>query len=97
MEILANIDAVRSMKKENDVVLTIKKRKLIYLEHIMRRDKCQLFQHIMQGKISAKSSTERKHFWLKNQQKWINTTNNQLFKTAVFKIRLALMIVNFRY
>ncbi|KAH1015725.1 hypothetical protein HUJ04_007067 [Dendroctonus ponderosae] len=49
-----SILVMRRMVKEAEVVLTIKRRKLEYLGHIMRREKCQLLQLIMQGRTQGK-------------------------------------------
>lgn len=97
VERVTNIEVLRRMKKEREIILTIKERKLLYLGHIMRGDKYQLLQLIVQGKISGKRSVgRRRHSWLKNLREWFHTTNNHLFRTAVSKIRIALMIANLR-
>ena len=94
---ITNVEVMRRMHKEREVILTIKKRKLQYLGHITRGRKYQLLQTIMQGKIAGKRSVgRRRNSWLKNLREWYNCSNNQLFRSAVSKVRIALMIANLR-
>jgi len=51
----------------------------------------------MQGKIEGKRSVgRRRNSWLKNFREWFGCNNNELFRAAVSKIRIALMIANLR-
>jgi len=63
----------------------------------MRGDKYQLQQLLFQGKIMDKRSIgRRRNSWLKNLREWYNCNNCQLFRSAVSKIRVALMIAKVR-
>lgn len=96
-ERVTNVEVLRRMQKEKELILTIKKRKLQYLGHVMRGDKYQLLQLIIQGKIMGKRSIgRRRNSWLKNLREWYNCNNCQLFRSAVSKIRIALMIAKLR-
>lgn len=96
-ERVPNEEVLRKMNKEKEVLLTIKKRKLQYLGHVMRGEKYQLLQLIVQGKIVGKRSIgRRRNSWMKNLREWYNCSNNQLFRSTVSKIRIALMIANLR-
>lgn len=46
--------------------------------------------------ISLWSIGRRRHSWLKHLREWFNATNSHLFRAAVSKIRIALMIANLR-
>lgn len=94
---ITNAEVMRRMCKEKEIISTIKKRKLQYLGHIMRGEKYQLLQIIMQGKIQGKRSIgRRRHSWLRNLREWFNCNTSQLFRSAVSKIRIAMMIANLR-
>jgi len=63
------VEVLRRMRKEKELILTIKKRKLQYLGHVMRGNKYQLLQLIVHGKIMGNKSIERRrNSWLKNLQ-----------------------------
>ena len=97
VERVTNVEVLRCMKKEREALLTIKKRKLLYMGHVMRGEKYQTLQVIMQGKIQGKRSMgRRRNSWLKNLREWYGCGNNELFRAAVSKIKIALMIANLR-
>lgn len=51
----------------------------------------------MQGKIKGKRSIgRRQNSWLKNLRKWFGCTNMQLIRSAISKIKIAVMNANFR-
>ena len=86
-EKVTNVEVLRRMQKEKELVFTIKKRKLQYLGHVMRGDKYQLLQLIIQGKIIGKRSIgRRRNSWLKNLREWYNCNNCQLIISAISKI-----------
>ena len=93
-ERVTDVEVLRRLQqKEKVLILTIKKHKLQYLGHVMRGDKYQLLQLIIQGKIMGKRSIgRRRNSWLKNFREWYNCNNCQLFRSAVSKIRIALII-----
>jgi hypothetical protein len=96
-ERVTNVEVLRRMNKEKEVIFTIKKRKLQYLGHITRGERYELLRIIMQGKIAGKRSIgRRRNSWLKNLREWYSCSSNELFRSAVSKIRIALMIANLR-
>ena len=97
VERITNVEVMRRMHKEREVILTIKRRKLLYMGHVMRGEKYQILRIIMQGKIQGKRSVgRRRNSWLKNLGEWFGCSNNELFRAAVSKITIALMIANLR-
>lgn len=92
-----NTDLRRRIQQDEEVINTLKKRKLQYFGHVMRGPKYTLLQNIMEGKINGKRSQERRRTsWLKNLRDWFGMTTNQLFRTAVNKVRIAMLISNLR-
>lgn len=51
IERVNNMEVMRRMHKEREVIPTILKRKLEYGRHIMRGEKFRILQTIMQGEI----------------------------------------------
>ena len=97
MERVTNEEVLRRMRMNCKVVNTVKRRKLQYLGHIMRSPKYALLQLIVQGKISGKRSVGRRRAsWLKNLRDWFHCSNVQLFRAAVNKVRIAMMIADLR-
>lgn len=94
---VTNMEILKRIKKEKEIIITVKKRKLQYLGHVMRGEKYHLLQLILQGKIQGKRSVgRRRHSWMRNLRDWFGCTTNQLFRSAVSRIRIALMIANLR-
>lgn len=97
MDRVTNEEVICRINNEPEVLLNIKKRKLEYLGHLMRGQKYTFLQNIMQGKIQGRRSIGRRRMsWMRNLREWFGCTTNELFKTAVNKIRIALMISNLR-
>lgn len=94
---VTNIEVLEKMQKDCEIINAIKKRKLQYLGHIMRGPKYALLQLIMQGKIGGRRNIGRRRVsWLKNLRDWFGCTSNQLFRAAVDKVKIAVMIANLR-
>lgn len=94
---ITNEEVIRRINNKPEVLLNIKKRKLEYLGHLMRGQKYTFLQNIMQGKIQGRRNPGRRRMsWMRNLREWFGCTTNELFKTAVNKIRIALMISNLR-
>uniref|UniRef100_A0A8D9DVR2 Craniofacial development protein 2 n=1 Tax=Cacopsylla melanoneura TaxID=428564 RepID=A0A8D9DVR2_9HEMI len=94
---VTNVNVLRRMGKEVEIINEVKKRKLTYLGHIMRGPKYEILHLIIQGKIMGKRSVGRRRIsWLRNLREWFNCSSNELFKVAINKIRLTLMIANLR-
>lgn len=95
---ITNDAVLRRMGKEREIVNNVKKRKLEYLGHVMRNEqRYNLLQLILQGKIFGKRGPGRRRIsWLQNLRKWFSLTTTGLFKAAVNKIRIAMLVANIR-
>ena len=83
------------MQKDMEILRSVKIRKMSYLGHVMRNEKYQLIQLILQGKIEgSRSQGRRRTSWLKNIRQWTGMTTVQLFRTAVNKVIWTNMIAN---
>ncbi|CAH2267750.1 jg15167 [Pararge aegeria aegeria] len=93
-----NSTVLQRMGKVPEVLLTIKKRKLEYFGHVMRNTKkYELLQLIVQGKVAGRRRPGRRRIsWLKNLRQWFGKSTKSLFRAAVSKVEIALMIANLR-
>lgn len=91
-----NHEVLQRMKKETEIMKTVKIRKLQYLGHIMRNpDRYGLLQRILQGKVVGRRSPGRRRIsWLKNLRTWFASTTTGLFRAAVNKVLIARMVAN---
>uniref|UniRef100_A0A8D8QRW3 Uncharacterized protein n=1 Tax=Cacopsylla melanoneura TaxID=428564 RepID=A0A8D8QRW3_9HEMI len=97
-EHVTNVEVLRRMKKSQELMNIIKTRKLNYLGHIMRNEsKYSLLQLIRQGKIDGRRGPGRRRIsWLHNLRKWTGKTSAELFRIAVNKVKLAMLVANIR-
>jgi hypothetical protein len=96
-EHVTNEEVLRRIGKEREVGISIKKRKLEYLGHVMRHNKYRVLQLIVQGKIdSRRGPGRRRHSWLQNLRQWFGLSSAELFRSAVNKVRIAMLIANVR-
>lgn len=94
---ITNIDVLRRMGKDTEILFTVKERKLQYLGHISRNQKYGLLQLIIQGKIQGKRNVGRRRIsWLRNLREWFGVSSTDLFRSAISKVRIATMISNLR-
>lgn len=94
---ITNNQVLERMGKEQEVVITVKKRKLEYFGHLMRHNKYRLQQLILQGKVDGRRGPgRRRNSWLQNLREWFGLTSIQLFRQAANKIRIAMLIANVR-
>lgn len=71
-----NTEVLRRMDKELEVLNEVKKRKLVYLGHIMWGSKYEILHLISQGKIMSKRSIgKRRIYWLRNLREWFNMSS----------------------
>ena len=90
-----NAEVLERLSRSTEIVCTVKSRKLQYFGHVMRGEKYRLLQNIMQGKIAGKRGPgRRKTSWLKNLRDWYGVDTNTLFRIAVNKIKIAVMVTN---
>lgn len=96
-ERVSNIEVTRRVENEPEILITIKKRKLEYLGHVMRGQKYALLQLIIQGRIRGKRSVGRRRLsWLRNLREWFGCSSAELFRAAVNKVRIAMIVSNLR-
>lgn len=96
-EHVTNEEVLRRMKTERELMRTIKIRKLAYLGHVMRNEKYSLLQLVLQGKIEGRRPPGRRRTsWLKNLRQWYGMTSVEVFRAAVNKVKIALMIAQIR-
>lgn len=95
---VSNEEVLRRMNCKRELLITVKCRKLQYFAHIMRNEqKYGLLQVILQGKIEGKRGPGRRRIsWLANLRKWFGATSTELFRSAINKVRIALMVANVR-
>ena len=95
---ITNVEVMQRMRKEKEILATVKQRKLEYFGHVMRNEqKYRILQLTMQGKIFGKRGPGRRRIsWLKNLRQWFGMTSSELFRRAVNKTMIALMIANIR-
>lgn len=92
---VTNIKVLERMKKELEIIHTIKRRKLEYLGHVTRGERYGLLQLIIQGKILGRRNIGRRRIsWLCNLREWNNTSSKELFRAAASKVKIKTMIAN---
>ena len=82
---ITNVDVLSNMKKEREVIDTVKIRKLQYLGHVMRNEqRLYLFQSILQGKILQKREVGGPRIsWLRNLRTWFGMNTTDLFLSLI--------------
>ncbi|CAG9837970.1 unnamed protein product [Diabrotica balteata] len=92
---IRNSTILERLSKTTEIIKSIKQRKLEYFGHVMRGPEYRLLQNIMQGKIAGKHSPgRRKTSWLKNLRDWYSVDTSMLFRVAVKKIKIAMIVTN---
>ncbi|KAF6198774.1 hypothetical protein GE061_006796 [Apolygus lucorum] len=93
---LRNAYILQENSLTRELLITIKKRKVAYLGHVMRGPKYSLLQTIMMGKISGRRGVGRKRAsWLSNIRSWTGINRAaDLFHLAQDRERFAEMIAN---
>lgn len=68
---ISNETVLQRLNKNREILGTIKRRKTAYFGHIMRNQKYEMLQLILQGKINGKRGIGRKQIsWLRNIRHW---------------------------
>jgi len=82
---VTNSEVLNKLGKQRELLLTMKKRKVAYFGHVIRGQKYELLQLIVQGKIEGKRGVGRKQMsWLRNIRNWTNIrTIENLVHTAM--------------
>uniref|UniRef100_A0A8D8LPD3 Craniofacial development protein 2 n=1 Tax=Cacopsylla melanoneura TaxID=428564 RepID=A0A8D8LPD3_9HEMI len=92
---ITNKTVLQRMGKECEVLVTIKKRKLEFFGHVMRNDKYNLVQLVIDGEIVGKRSVGRPiTSWIGNIKEWYNLTDMELYEAAQCKKTISIMIAH---
>lgn len=83
------VEVLRRMKIKTEIILTIKKWKMLYLGHIMRGTSTNNARKSKWKKINRKA----KIFMIEKPTRMVS---HHLFRTTASKIRVLLMIANLR-
>ena len=94
---ITNETVLNRMRKQLEVLSTVKERKLRYLGHIMRGPKYEILRLIIEGKIVGRRSVgRRQNSWLKDLRRWFGCSSIELFRSAGSRIEIATWIANLR-
>ncbi|CAH2096300.1 unnamed protein product [Euphydryas editha] len=93
---VTNLEVLRRMGKNLELIRTIKQRKTAYLGHVLRHDRYSLLQIIMMGNVPGKRKPgRRKMSWLHNIREWTGIkTVEQLFRLALDKEKYKKLTAN---
>jgi len=73
---ISNSEVLRRMGTERALLQLAKRRKTAYFGHLMRNNKYELLQLIVQGKIEGKRGVGRKQLsWARNIRNWTNISS----------------------
>lgn len=75
---------LKRMNKNEDIISTIKKKKLEYFGHRVIRPNYALLQNIMEGRIKGRRNQGRRE----RNQDLFGVTSNQLFRATANKIKI---------
>lgn len=93
---IRNEEVLRRINKDRQLFDTIKKRKTAYFGHIMRNEKYNFLQLIIEGKIEGRRGIGRKKMsWLRNIRQWTGLHNIQtLIHTARDRVAMENVVAN---
>ena len=92
---VTNENVLQRIGHQQELLKTVKQRKLAYFGHIMRNEKYHILQLIMQGKVKGRRGPGRRRTsWLKNLRQWTGKTSLELFRGAVNKVIWTRVIAN---
>lgn len=93
---ITNEEVLNMMQKERELLNIIKKRKTSYLGHIVRNEKYNILQLILEGKIEGKRGIGRKQLsWARNIRQWTGLkTIGELINTARDRDRFQHVVAN---
>lgn len=92
---VSNLQVLHRMNKERELLDTIKRRKTAYLGHLMRHNKYEFLQLIMEGKIEGKRGPGRRQCsWLKNIRDWTGLDSHTLLRKARDREEFAIIVAD---
>lgn len=98
MQRVTNVEVLKRMNKEQELLKTVKVRKLQYIGHVIRGDRYKMLRLIMDGRIEGKRSVgRRQNSWTKDLRRWYGKkTSIEVFRAAASKVVTACWIANLR-
>lgn len=92
---IPNDEVLRRVRRERELLTTIKRRKTAYLGHIYRNNKYDILKLIIEGKIEGKRGPgRRQHSWLKNIRDWTGMNTSTLIRTTQDRNKYAEIVAN---
>ena len=92
---VTNEEILRRVNKNTELLPMIKRRKLLYLGHILRGERYGILRLVMEGKIcGARSAGRRRNSWLRDLRRWLGCSSIELFRKAVSRIQIAIWMAN---
>lgn len=80
---MTNIDVLQRLQKERELLLTIKTRKIAYLGHILRNEKYELPQLIMNGQEEEQREPGKRQIsWMRSNRGWIGLNVEDLVRAV---------------
>jgi hypothetical protein len=95
---IRNEEVLRRLRKNLELLKTIKHRKTSYFGHIIRGEKYYLLQRVLEGRIEGRRSVGRMQMsWLQNIKHWTNIHNmGELIHTARNRSEFSNILLNLR-
>lgn len=88
---VTNIAVLDRLNQQKELLFNVKKRKALYLVHIMRGDRYGLLKLIIEEKIQGKRSVgRRQNSWMKDLRRWFGRTSTDIFRAAASKTMLVI-------
>lgn len=94
---VTNVEILRRLDKETEIVKTIKTRKLGYLGHISRHpERYGILQKILKGELEGRQRGRgrKRTSWMQNLREWFNEPNASLYQIVQNRDQLAHLITN---
>lgn len=92
---VSNAEVLERIRKEKEMLNTIKIRNLQYPGHMMKGEKYTMLQIIILSEKQVKRNRGRRYIsWLNRLRQWYKSSSFELFRAIASKIKMALMIYN---
>ena len=97
-ERVTNVEVLRRMDKDMELLGIVKRRKAAYFGHVFRGHKYELLRLIIQGKIEGKRGIGRRRMsWMRNLRQWFQINEaSTLIRRAQDRETYVQMVANLR-